>query len=105
MHKAATDGTRAAIQIFIRAPASEITTPIMKLKGNVANSVSQIESYDTPLFVSDLSDKRDIKELPSVVLDSTDEDESCAAAVLTDHLQHKIHISRERTKMQTIVYC
>jgi len=74
VHKDGRDSPWARIKVLVGAPASKINLPVVEFQDHIAGGVGQVKPHNAALSVTSLRDFLQVKELASVVLDSTEHD-------------------------------
>lgn len=83
-HKTPANRARAAIEVLVSAPDSEVDVPVMKLEGDVAHGVSEVPADEDAEFLGVGSDAFYVEELACVELDSGEEEDGCCGGVGVD---------------------
>lgn len=84
--KHATDAARAAVEILVRAPRGRVDVPFLEVQRHVAHGMSQIPDDEDTLLVSEFSNRGNIEQLTSVVLDAGQQNDGRVLGVLCNQI-------------------
>ena len=72
---------------LVRAPGSEVDSPVVQPQFHVADCVGEIPAHDAALLVSSLRDSFHVKQLAGIVLNSGKTNQGDRVTLIRDHLR------------------